>query len=241
MLGLHPDLPHLDRGQVLPANQKLSPIKAVFYPVYVPYRGLNLNVNTFLSPEGDRAGTRRRLRTLHSSRAPPVSSCGWSAAPPVRLHPALSGERLGLLYLSGCHWHLVTEARDAAQHPAGHRRAPLDKELSNPNVSSAVSPEVTGDLGVAPRLTPESMACVSGLLFCLSFLFVFLSLFHTSSRTVKKPVTLDRCESCKTVANTNKGTATITSESRCQIKMIFENTGVCARWKMNTKAVTRSL
>lgn len=135
--GLHPDLPHLDRGQVLPANQKLSPIKAVFHPVYVPYRRLNLNVNTFLSPEGDRAGTRRRLRTLRSSRAPPVSSCGWSAAPPVRLHPALSGERLGLLYLSGCHWHLVTEARDAAQHPAGHRRAPLNKELSNPNVSGA--------------------------------------------------------------------------------------------------------
>lgn len=135
--GLHPDLPHLDRGQVLPANQKLSPIKAVFHPIYVPYRRLNLNVNTFLSPEGDRAGTRRRLRTLRSSRAPPVSSCGWSAAPPVRLHLALSGERLGLLYLSGRHWHLVTEARDAAQHPAGHRRAPLNKELSNPNVSGA--------------------------------------------------------------------------------------------------------
>lgn len=94
------------------------------------------------------------LYTPHSSSAQWFATVGGFLISPTQGTRDTVWRKIWLFNLGGCHWHLVTEPKDAAKHPTRHRTAPTNKELSNPKMSigprwgSPVSPVVIGDLGV---------------------------------------------------------------------------------------------
>lgn len=152
-----------------------------------------------------------------------------------------------LLDLSGCHWPLVTEARVAAQHPTGHRRAPLHKELSNPNVSGAGvgephEPRGYGRFGgrrpvLHLNLQPRFRAAPPPLFAVCNSVLPSCQFSRRNDARSPRQVSILQTRS----TNRNEGNAPIASESRCPTKMIFENSAVCVGWKMNIEASTRRL
>ena len=84
----------------------------------------------------------------------------WQALPQRQFATVQRG--VWWLYLGGCQWYLMTEAKDTNKHPSRHRTAPRTKIQLRmtvvPRLGNAESTVLPGDLGVMTLLFFASLS-----------------------------------------------------------------------------------